>query len=331
MERFVTDRAAFLAGALAAGAVLAGAPRAASAAAVPLSMGTAVDSPTQLPVYVALKNLYAVNGLDVSFLGFRGDTEVTQALAGGSIDVALASATGLLNLVTASQGVVGFYAGFNQADFSWLAQPEIKSWGDLKGKTIGISSFGSLTDVITRYALKKHHLEPEKDVQMIQGGGSPSAIQALRSKKLACTVLGSPFKWQAQDEGFTLLGTQESEITQSWPKHLFMAKQSFIDGKPDLIRAMLRAHVAAIHLAKAQPAMAVALLVDRLKYEPKYAQRAYVEAMAGYDDHGHLPEKAMPLFWKLSIEQNVVKAALPEKQILDSRFINSYASWAPKA
>ena len=312
------------------GAMLAGA-RPALAANATLSMGTAVDSPTQLPVYIALKGLYAQHGVDVSLLSFRGDTEVAQALAGGSVDVALASSTGLLNLVEANQGVIGFYAGFNQADFAWLALPEIKTWSDLKGKTIGVSTFGSLTDLITRYTLRKHHLEPEKDVQIVQGGGSPSAFQALRSKRLACAILTAPFKWQAQDEGFTLLGTQEKEVSQSWPKHFFMAKESFINSKPDVLKSLLSAHVAAIHVAKAQPKVAVQALVDRLKYDPKYAERAYEEAIVGYDDRGHLPQKAMPLFWQLSIAQGVVKAPLPEKQMLDSRFIDSYASWAPKA
>ncbi len=90
----------------------------------------------------------------MSALGFRGDTEVAQALAGNSIDIALASSSGLLNLVTANQGVIGFYGGFNQADFSWLAQPAIKSWRDMKGKTLGVATFGSLTDLITRYVLR---------------------------------------------------------------------------------------------------------------------------------------------------------------------------------
>jgi NitT/TauT family transport system substrate-binding protein len=323
-------RGGFVRGVLAAGAVVAGA-RPASAANATLTMGTAVDSPTQLPVYIALKQLYAQHGVDVSLLSFRGDTEVAQALAGGSVDVALASSTGLLNLVTANQGVIGFYAGFNQADFAWLAQPEIKTWADLKGKTVGVSTFGSLTDLITRYTLRKHHLEPEKDVQIVQGGGSPSAYQAMRSKRLACAILTAPFKWQAQDEGFNVLGTQSAEVSQSWPKHFFMAKQSLIDAKPDMLKSLLSAHVAAIHLARSQPQAAVQTLVDRLKYEPKYAERAYQEAMPGYDDRGHLPDKAMALFWQLSIAQGIVKAPLPEKQMLDRRFIDTYASWAPKA
>ena len=132
-------RAGFLRGSLACGVVGAGALPAYGLDKTTLNIGTAVDSPTQLPLYLALTHTFRAQGLDVNLLSFRGDTEVAQALAGNSIDVSLASLSGLVNLVTAGQDAIGFYAGFDQADFSWLAQPSIKSWQDLKGKTIGVS------------------------------------------------------------------------------------------------------------------------------------------------------------------------------------------------
>jgi ABC-type nitrate/sulfonate/bicarbonate transport system substrate-binding protein len=295
-----------------------------------LNVGTAVDSPTQLPLYVGLTHTFKDQGLSVSALGFRGDTEVAQALAGNSIDIALASSSGLLNLVTANQGVIGFYGGFNQADFSWLAQPAIKSWRDMKGKTLGVSTFGSLTDLITRYVLQRNHLVPDKDVQIIQAGGSPSAFQALRSGRLDAAILTSPFKWEAQDTGFTLLGTQAADVSPNWPKHFYMAKSALIAEKPQIITALLRGHVEAIRLARANKALAVQTLVDRLKFDPKYAERAYDEAMPDFDERGRIPERSMPVFWQLSIAQGIVKAPLPEKDLIDKHFIDTFNSWAPR-
>jgi len=319
-------RTTFLAAALAAGT----APALAQSSPTTLMVGTAVDSPTQLPLYLSIAHTFKDQGLDVSMLGFRGDTEVAQALAGGSIDIALASSSGLLNLVVANQGVIGFYAGFNQADFSWLAQPSIKSWRDMKGKTIGVSTFGSLTDLITRYVLQKNHLVPDKDVQIIQGGGSPSAYSALQSKRLDAAILGEPFKWQAQDLGFTLLGTQAEDVFPTWPKHFYMAKSTLIAQKPQVITSYLRAHVAALRLARANKELAVQTLVDRLKYDQKYAARAYDEAMPFFDERGRVPEKAMPIFWQLSIAQGIVKAPLPEAQMIDKHYVDTFSSWAPR-
>jgi NitT/TauT family transport system substrate-binding protein len=324
-------RESFIAGAVACGAFAASAVPARSQTVTNLNVGTAVDSPTQLPLYLAITHTFKAQGLNVNMLSFRGDTEVAQALAGNSIDIALASSSGLLNLVTADQGVIGFYGGFNQADFSWIAQPSIKSWHDMKGKSIGVSTFGSLTDLITRYVLQKNNLVPDQDVQMIQAGGSPSAYQALKAGRLGAAILTAPFKWEAQDGGFTLLGTQAHDVAPNWPKHFYMAKKSMIAERPQVITALLRAHVAALRLARADKALGVQTLVDRLKYDPKYAERAYDEAMPDFDERGRVPEKSMPTFWKLVIAQGIVKAALPEKELVDAHFIDTFNSWAPKA
>jgi NitT/TauT family transport system substrate-binding protein len=294
-----------------------------------LRVGLAVDGTTFLPIYVAAAKTWQAQGLNCQLFTFRGDSEVAQALLGGSIDVHLGSLTGLLNMIEANQPAVGFYAGFDQADLAWLAQPSIKSWNDLKGKTLGISTFGSITDALTRYVLRKHGLQPTADVQLVQVGGTTAAFQALKANKIAAAIMSSPYKWQAQDEGFNLLGTQSRDVAPQWPKHVFITKKAFLEQNPNTLRALLRAHVAAIRLAKSDRAATVQVLMDRLKYTRPLAERAYDEAVPGYDERGRLPVRSMQAFWSISIANGDVKAALPEARFLDDRFIRTYGSWAP--
>src|SRR3954469_14864215 len=87
-----------------------------------LTLGLAVPAASFLPVYVAKARTWTAQGLDIEIISFRGDSEVSQALAGDSIDLSLQSLDGLINLIGSSQPVKGFYAGFHQADFAWLAQ-----------------------------------------------------------------------------------------------------------------------------------------------------------------------------------------------------------------
>src|SRR5579863_6572864 len=140
-----------------------------------LTLGLVVPAASFLPVYVAAARTWKEQGLEVEIVSFRGDAEVSQAMAGGSLDLSLQSLDGLINLIESSQPVKGFYAGFHQADFAWLAQPSIKSWADLKGGTIGVSTFGSLTDQLTRFVLRKHGLKPETDVRIMQAGPSATS------------------------------------------------------------------------------------------------------------------------------------------------------------
>jgi NitT/TauT family transport system substrate-binding protein len=294
-----------------------------------IKLGLAVPATSYLPIYVAAEKTWAAEGLDVQIVTFRGDAEAAQALAGGSVDVTVQSIDGLINLIDADQSVVGFYAGFNQADFAWAAGPSVKSWKDVKGGMIGISTFGSLTEHLTRYVVRKNGLDPEKDVKIMQSGPAPGRFQALKGGRLGATILSLPFTRMAEEEGLTMLGTQARDVAPEWPKHEFLAKIAFLNDNPNTVKALLRAHVAAIRAARADRPMAVDVFTKQLKYTKPYAEVAYDEAIGGFDESGKLPEKFMGVFWEIMVEGGVVKEPWPNTKILDDRFIKSFATWAP--
>jgi NitT/TauT family transport system substrate-binding protein len=294
-----------------------------------LTIAIPVDAASFLPVYIAAARTWKEQGLDAQLTAFRGDAEVSQALAGGSIDLSVQSADGLINLINSNQPVIAFYAGFHQADYTWLSQPSIKTWQDLKGKTAGVSTFGSATDQLTRYVLRRHGLVPEKDVQIVQAGPPASIAQALKAERLGLGVLAPPVSWMTADAGFNVLGSQGQDIAPRWPKHVFVAKKKFLDDNPNTVRAVLRAHVAAVRLAKANRDLVAQTYMDRLKFQKPYAERAYDAIVPAYDERGSLPDdQSMSVFWALQIERGEAKEPWPNARILDDRFIKSFSEWA---
>jgi NitT/TauT family transport system substrate-binding protein len=293
-----------------------------------LAVGTPDSGPSQLPLYVALAKTFAAEGLNIKFTSFLGDGQAAQALAGGSVDISLASLTGLINLINADQGVLGFYAGFDSADFTWMGQKSIASFADLRGKSIGISTYGALSDGLTRYMLRKNKIDPA-DVKIIQQGNSATGIASLRAGTLDCSILGTPWCYVAQDEGFRVLAQEAKDVAPRWPKHLYQAKATFIRDNPNTLRAFLRAHVAAIRLLKRDPSVALGILTGQLKYTPAFAQRSYTESLPAFDESGRLPAAAMPLVWQIAIANKDVSAPWPEAKFFDPTFVNTFKEWAP--
>jgi ABC-type nitrate/sulfonate/bicarbonate transport system substrate-binding protein len=333
MTHRISRRALVRSGAGAGLAALAGA-RALAAVGTPekasLTAAIPVDAASFLPIYLAARRTWKEQGLEVKLTAFRGDAEVSQALAGGSIDFSIQSADGLINVINAGQPVIAFYAGFHQSDYAWLSLPTIKTWEDLRGKSAGVSTFGSATDQLTRFVLKRHGLTPEKDVQIVQAGPPASIAQALKAERLALGILAPPMNWVMADAGFTMLGSQGQDIAPKWPKHVFVAKRQFLEQNPNTVRAILRAQVAAVRLARADRALVVETYMDRLKFARNYAERAYDAIVPGYDERGALPDEAsMRVFWSLQIERGEVKEPWPNARLLDDRFIRSFADWAP--
>jgi ABC-type nitrate/sulfonate/bicarbonate transport system substrate-binding protein len=164
-------------------------------------------------------------------------------------------------------------------------------------------------------------------VQLIQVGTTASMLQALKAGRLGLAILSPPFKWMAQEAGFTQLATQ-MDIAPQWPKHAYLAKTKFIDDNPNTLRAFLRAHVAALRLARADRALAVDILINRLKWTKDYAERAYEEVMPAYDERGSLLDAHMDVFWSIEIAGGAVTQAWPDARLIDDRFIKSFADWA---
>ena len=295
-----------------------------------LKLGIPVHSATFVAVYLADKRFFAEEGLDVEVVSFNADTEAVQAVAGAAVDIAVPSTIGLVNLVKAEHPVKAFYAGYNQADFSWLAQPDIKTWADLKGKTFGVSAVGSLNDYLTRHLLRKHGLDPEQDVQFVGGGTAANLMAALRAGRVNAAVLSPPFKWQAETEGFTRLGTQADEIGPEWPKGVYVAREEFINQHPNTLRAFLRAHIRAIRHGKANPVESTETLKEILKYDQQFADLAQQEVLPQFDERGRFPSTTMPLFWDVLVATGEVAAPIPEARLLDRRFVDSYEQWAPR-
>jgi len=296
-----------------------------------IKIGTAVGAMSFMPVYVASAKTWKAQGLDVQLLSFRGDAEVAQALVGDSIDLSVGSLNGVINMISSNQPVIGVYAGFNLAGFSWYAQPAIKTWADARGKAFGVSTFGSTTDALTRYVLRRHGLEPERDVQLIQVGNNASEYAALKANRTQVAILSAPMTWEAQSDGFTLLGSQQRDVAAQWPEHIYSVKTKFLAANPNTLAAVLRGHVAALRFAKANRAAAIEVFEERLKYTPVLAARSYDELMPTFDERGRLPERSMQVFWEILVRNGDVKAPLPESALLDRRFIDGFGAWAPKA
>ena len=331
---FEISRRGFVRGGLAAAAAL-GASRSVLAAVgkpekTSLKLGLPVDAASFTPAYVGIDaGQWKDAGLDVQMTAFRGDAEVSQALAGGSIDVSLQSLDGLISLLNANQPVKGFYAGFYQADFAWCSQPKITSWKEMKGSSIGISSFGSMTEALSTYVLRQHGLTAMKDVNLVQVGPTSAAFQALKSGRLGAAILSPPFKWTAQDQGFHLLGTMAKEVSPQWPKHIFISTTKYLDTYPKTVEALLRGFVNSIRYARSHKTETAAILGKRLKYDAANAARAYDEMMPSYNERGTLPEKKyMDIFWKLEVANGQVKEPWPNSKLLDDRFIKSFAEWS---
>src|SRR5215831_17291788 len=87
-----------------------------------------------------------------------------------------------------------------------ISRPEINNIKGLKGKKIGINSFGSSADYAAYAAVSRSGLDPNRDVTILPiGGGSPERFAALASGSVDATVVTSPSEYAAEKQGLRVL------------------------------------------------------------------------------------------------------------------------------
>jgi len=117
----------------------------------------------EVPFRIAqVRGFYRDEGLDAEFILIRGAVGM-QALLGGSVDFTSASGSTITAAVRGLPVKLVFIASA-KPQFDLIAQREIRSVQDLKGKTVGISSRGGAIDLLTQLIVQKHGLVPNKDV-----------------------------------------------------------------------------------------------------------------------------------------------------------------------
>ena len=142
-------------------------------------------------------------GLDVQLLSIRGEIAIRTALA-GEVDFftnagsALAAAVRAVpvKIVTVFQDKPGW---------DLIAQPDIKSIAQLRGKNIAIMSPEGSLAVVAREMLRKNGIDPAKDVNLVVIGGDSVRYPALQAKSIQATLFNTGMSLQAQKEGFTKL------------------------------------------------------------------------------------------------------------------------------
>jgi NitT/TauT family transport system substrate-binding protein len=154
-----------------------------------------------MPLILAKRNGYfAQEQMEVDLLAARGSL-CTMGLIGGSFQATYSPSTFDAVVAGDVKGKV-IYVAQKFLLHRLIVAPQIKRFEDLKGKKIAISPFGSLTDLLSREILADHGLRAMQDVLLLQTGGAPVRLAALKSGNVQGALLSSQHALAAMQDGF---------------------------------------------------------------------------------------------------------------------------------
>ena len=146
--------------------------------------------------------IFRKHGLDVELLYVGGGGRAAQVVQSGEVPIGVFTGGAVINSNLAGGDLVMIASSMNVMTFAVMARPEIRRVEDLKGKKIGISRFGSATDFGLRYAEGQWPIKRQRDFAVIQVGGMPEQLTALRTGALDAAMLNAELTIVARKEGF---------------------------------------------------------------------------------------------------------------------------------
>jgi ABC-type nitrate/sulfonate/bicarbonate transport system substrate-binding protein len=248
-------------------------------------------------------------GLDVEISTFRGDGQLQQALAAGSIDFGLGSGPGM---GYAAKGVPAHAVAAvanKPANMALVVgrASGVTNIAGLKGKRIGVSTAGSLTDWLARNIAVSNKWKPS-DIEILPMGDMRARLAAMRSGELTAAVTSVQEAYEIQDNGQGTVLATFADVVPHFHTHVVFARDALIKGNPDLVRRFLKGWFTVAAYMRDHRAEAVKAAADTMKLDPKVIDQTYPIEISGMNFDGSFDPAAL----------DVIRASLKDLGILDT-------------
>jgi NitT/TauT family transport system substrate-binding protein len=266
--------------------------------------------------------VFEKEGIEIEVTSFRGDAQLQQALAAGGVDVGLGSGPGL-GFRAKGAPAIGVAAMYGPPANLALVLPldtPVKTIGDLKGKRIGVTTTGSLTDWLVR-ELSRQQGWGSDGIQILALGRMQARLAAMQRGELDGMVIEAATGYELEEAGkaknFLLFG----DIAKDFYTHVIFATDDMIANRPQLLRRFLRGWFKTIAFMRANKDFVVASEAKTIEVKPSIAAKIYDAQMAGFSSDGAWNPAAIEVI-RHSLKELGILPVVPEaKTIYNDQFV----------
>ncbi|MBM3609681.1 MAG: ABC transporter substrate-binding protein [Alphaproteobacteria bacterium] len=263
---------------------------------------------------------YTAQNIDVEISAFAGDARMQQALTANAIDIGLGSGPGMGFAAKGVPGIAVAAIADRPLNMALSVDPKIKSIEELKGRTVAVTTAGSLTDWLARKMSDSKGWGPG-GIKVLAMGDTRTRIAALKRGDIQGFVTATEVALNLQEEGVATMLTTFGDAVVDFHTHVIFAHRNLIAKNPDLLRRYLRGWFTTARFARDNKAATVASVAKTMKLPEKIVAMAYDAqiSMTNYD--GTFSEKALETIRHSLKELNILDRVPEVKEILLPGFV----------
>jgi len=221
-----------------------------------------------LPLWIAKEaGLYQREGLDVELIWIQGNP-ATAALIAGEIDLLHCIPHNTISAIANGADLVFLSSIYNRMQYRIVGTADIEKPQQLKGKTIGVARVYDVAHFYVRLALQRFGINADQDVRLIAAGGQSDRVLALKSGRVAATIVNPANALVLEKSGFKTIIDLES-LNFPVVGNMMAAKRGTIrERRPVLVR-FTRAFLAGIRKIQNEPDFSKKVLAKYLRQQDK--------------------------------------------------------------
>lgn len=293
-----------------------------------LRVGKAVaENFGNVPLDIGMKyGMFAQHDLEIEEINFAGGAKMAQAVVAGAVDISLSSgpemaliAKGVPEIAIATIADSPAFMGISVG--SGFAGNGIDA---LKGKKIGVTTAGSLTEwIVEALNQARGWTGADRAVPVAIGGSPTAAFAALKVGQIDADVGGTSTGYQLEERNAGRLLIDCSQYVNSIELFTVFASNALVRQNPDAVRRFLKGWYELIAFMKSHKAETVPLAATVMGYTTGVAERMYDTLMVKFSTDGKFSPQAIETLRTSFIDMNTLDSSVDMSKLYTSEFLPS--------
>jgi NitT/TauT family transport system substrate-binding protein len=236
----------------------------------------------------------------------------TNALLSEDLDYAVCTGPGIsgaikglpIKLIMTTQDKLGYLL---------LVKPSVQKLADLRGKTIGISTFGSQLYLTSVTLFRKAGLEPGKDVNLLPAGDNTARIAGMDGGKLDAAFVSSPADIFGAKRGYKVLLWSRDHVPLT--QNAIVVTDKKLKQAPDQVKRTIKGSIEALRFIREHQEDSIGIAAKWLKLDLVTTRAAFENYLPCYSADGGLSDQALQDLIQYELDRSALKKDIPLAQI----------------
>lgn len=259
------------------------------------------------------RGFFKDEGLDVEVIRMIANVSI-NALASGDIDYSMVFASVIRGaMVGLPMRVVANF--MDSSTHVLLARPQYKTVRDLKGKTLGVSTFGATAEVAAKMMIRQGGVDPDKEMKVVPLGSTGARFAALKEGIVDVVVLSPPADSEGTKQGFNVV-SRAFEAFQM-PFSGLGTNLKRLKERPDEVKRMIKAFIRSARYVRQNREGAVQTLMKWGRTDREAAEATYDSTWKIFTEDGSMSAEGLKLVVDQGRESSKITRAVAISEVAE--------------